>query len=306
MDRRRHSHQFRWLLAGVAVFFALVDSIVFAARFGDDPPPISSTSEVVSLVVAAAIAYIVANSVLARTAVQAALGCRPVAALRWAMAIVVMTLRPDMDQAAVAPQRAREGDRRLDHAMLRLLGITADVTQLGTSSVQANRHTILQLVALLEEAGHDAERFAAWRTPLLDRAARHGARLDGVRLGSVIRSYKAPLARAVGAAEYQAIAQSMTKLLTAWACDDFDTMVGGAPEVTKTWSWRSAIPRLANTLVLAVAGLVLPSLPLYRQDPSAATTTRYTLLIAAAVALTTNTVSTWGAVSGALNTTPRK
>jgi len=122
-------------------------------------------------------------------------------------------------------------------------------------------------------------------------------------LAATVRAAKVPLARAIHRGELEAVRALLIPVLTAWSDPDgtgFTTLLDAAAETERVAIWRRAGGRIWNAVLLAAAGIVLPALPIYHSDPSAALGARYSLLLAAAFALTTGKVSAWDTVSSEL------
>jgi hypothetical protein len=193
--------------------------------------------------------------------------------------------------------RALHGTRRrigrplpLDQVAAQLVVVAAQVQGYSKSPQTADQRSLRAEVNSLERAAHDAERFALPRAPRWDRNAQRAAAMDGLRLASVIRAHKMPLARALSAEDFAKIARSLTAGAGAWSQGDFNAMVLSAPEVTLPARSRAVIVRLAPAVTLIVLGIVLPLLPPLNATAQAAASARTSLLVSAVLALATGAV----------------
>ena len=115
-------------------------------------------------------------------------------------------------------------------------------------------------------------------------------RQDGTRLAWAIRDAKAPLARAIHPHDYTAVATRLAGLLLIWADSgqsDLTTMISGGSSVVGISRWRRLISRIWNAVLLVAAAIVLPLLPIYTNDHTAAAGLRYALITAAVLSVAT-------------------
>jgi hypothetical protein len=180
--------------------------------------------------------------------------------------------------------------RPLDRVATQLVVIAARVWALAGASGAVDQASVRMQVDALERAARDAQRFALARAPRWDGDARRAARRDGWRVAVVIRAHKAPLARAVGAEDFAAVARSLTGGLAAWSREDFASMVGGAPATTPPGRSRAVVARLLPAVTMAVLAVVLPLLPPLNATAQAASSARVSLLVGAVLALVTGAV----------------
>lgn len=198
----------------------------------------------------------------------------------------------------------RRRGHALDEPMLGLLNAAAGAARIGDGSLPDEYATVRGLISGLEVAAARAQGFASRRVPMLDFTTRVEADRDGARLASLIRGFKAPLARATRPADFTAAAATMADLLLAWA-DDRGQGLGAAldkaPDVRRPNVWQRLRGRVGNAVLLAAAGVALPELPIYAHDPAAAMGARYTLLTAAVFALVTGGAPAWDTIGSVLD-----
>jgi hypothetical protein len=178
----------------------------------------------------------------------------------------------------------------LDGVATRLVVVAAGVWRCSDRAGEVGDREVRSLVAALESAAREAQRCFRLGVPWRDRATRRAAGADGARLAAVLRAHKAPLMRALGPADFAAVARSLTGGLDARARGDLATMLRTAPEVTAPrgpWPW---LRRLGPAAVLAVLGIVLPLLPPLREVAPAAAAARTSLLVGALMAVVTGGV----------------
>jgi hypothetical protein len=196
-----------------------------------------------------------------------------------------------------AGRRRRDpGNRHLDSGMLGLLSCAVAVNELAKGSGPAPAETVKGLIVRIEMAAQELEIYAIERVPRFDLTTRRIAADDGVRLASVARGVKAPLARAIGPQDYAAAASAITRMLLAWSrpgSSELDMLVRDAPGVKKIFLPRRLAGRLWQAALLALAGVALPLLPIYTTNQAAGTSARYALFTAAVVALATGSVPVW-------------
>lgn len=181
------------------------------------------------------------------------------------------------------------GNRYLDSGVLRLLGCTVTIGELSRAQTLPNSRVVTSAILDLELAAADIEQYAVSRVPRTDTATRRLARLDGLRLASVIRDTKAGVARAIHPRDYTAPASTLTGFLLAWARPGQpglrDMTSGDPPDPEESW-WRRLASRIWSAVLLTAGGAFLPLLPFYDNDRAAAAGLRYALLTAAVLTLT--------------------
>ena len=181
-----------------------------------------------------------------------------------------------------------DGNRYLDSGVLRVLSCAVTISELGGGQALPDSRAIKSVIFDLELAAADIQQYAVSRVPRTDTATRRLAHLDGLRLASVIRDTKAPVARAVHPRDYATAASTLTDFLQAWARPgqhDFADKAQGDPAVSRYPWLRRAAARVWSAVLLAAGGIFLPLLPIYSHDHAAAGGLRYALLTAAVLAL---------------------
>lgn len=132
------------------------------------------------------------------------------------------------------------------------------------------------------------EQYAVDGVPRFDAATRHLVHQDGALLASMIRSAKAPVARAVHPCNYTTVAAILIRFLLAWAHSepsDFTAAMGSNASTRQMPLWRRLVGWIWSAVLLAAAAVGLPLLPIYNDNHAAAAGLRYALLTAAVLAL---------------------
>lgn len=183
---------------------------------------------------------------------------------------------------------APAGNSRLDSGLLQLLDCTVTLDEMSRGDALPGAGAVKSLIAGIELAAAVIERYSVSRVPRMDTATRRLAVQDGLRLASVIRSTKAPVAGAIKPGDYRVAAASLADFLLAWAQSGdgrIMTVLGDNMRVERTPPWRRITGRVWNAVLLAAGGAFLPFLPIYNGDPAAAAALRYALVTAAVLAL---------------------
>jgi len=80
------------------------------------------------------------------------------------------------------------------------------------------------------------------------------------RVAGLVRAHADAAATAVGSADLNRVAESLTSGLVAWAQGDTGALLAVAPTATARQRWRPVLLRLGSTAALAVAAALLPRL----------------------------------------------
>jgi hypothetical protein len=286
------------LLAVFAVVYGFVDGHAIArAAHGHTHSQFTVTGEFAAFAELTTVGVVLGLLIAAASQADALGRVGDGASLSWTGAMALGLA--DRDDSAV-----RRSGHTLDEPMLGLLNTAAGAARVGAGSLPDDHATIRALISGLEVAAARAQGFASGRVPMLDFTTRVEADRDGARLASLIRGFKAPLARATRPADFTAAAVAMTDLLLAWADDDGEglgAMLDKAPDVRRPSLWQRLRSRIGNAVLLAAAGVALPELPIYAHDPAAAIGARYTLLTAAVFALVTGGAPAWDTIGSVLD-----
>jgi hypothetical protein len=281
-------HDFLMLYIPALVIAASLYSAVNAAAFNTAASSFFYAREFAAFIVVTALGFVLAYLLLAYAYASALQ--KPVASqtLSWAGTLAGTAISAWFPAARRSPVPA--GNPHLDSGLLHLLGCTVTIDRMGRGPVLASTRTVRSVILSLEVVATDLEQYAVNRVPRFDTATRRLARQDGARLASVIRNVKAPVARAVHPCNYTTVAATLAGFLLAWAhteTDDLTAVTGGDVSIRQAPLWRRIISRIWNAVLLAAAAVVLPLLPIYNSDPTAAAGLRYALFTAAVLALAT-------------------
>ncbi len=271
-----------------ALLYSIVNASVFNAAASRQEPSLFYVREfgafVVVTVLGCMLTYLVAAYAYA-SALQKLSGSQA-SSWAWVLAATAFTAWFPAARTSSVPA----GNPRLDSALLRLLGCAVSIDGLGHGQGLASPRAVRSVILDLELAAADMEQYAVERVPWSDAVTRRVARQDGVRLASLIRDAKAPLAGAVHPSDYTAVATLLAGFLLAWADSGqsgLTTVISGDASVGRISLWRHVAGRIWNAVLLAAAAILLPLLPIYNNDPAAAAGLRYALLTAAVLALAT-------------------
>ncbi|WP_155128682.1 hypothetical protein [[Actinomadura] parvosata] len=185
------------------------------------------------------------------------------------------------DPPPIAPQGDRSNGRKNAHGG----GNQAPSKQRADSRPWANGNYIRLLVAELERAAQDAEKFALQHVPYRDTATRRKAQILGLRFAEAIRSHKEALVRTAKVEDLAATEESLILGLEAWTKGDLETLLAAVPDAEVKRKWQPVLGRLWPAAILCAGAFAIPALPLFSNAPEAASSARITLLIAAVLAV---------------------
>ncbi|MGV9696886.1 hypothetical protein ACWDTR_14135 [Streptomyces sp. NPDC003470] len=134
----------------------------------------------------------------------------------------------------------------------------------------------LEKAARKAEAALPARPFAGGRGP---------ARADTLRLATVLRQHRTPIARAGGPGSFDLVRQSLCAGVIALIDDDWETLTAAAPPVTALSRLRRTTAAVWPPVVLLTAAVALPWIPAVAQAPDVASGVRVTLIITAVLSL---------------------
>jgi hypothetical protein len=189
----------------------------------------------------------------------------------------------------------------LDVAMIRLFDVACWVEWCRSSRRWHQRTYVSQLVAELDQAAREAERYGVQRVYWWNMSARREARRAGMRIAAVIRAHRAPLVSAVSPGDLRKITVSLFAGVNAWTDGDIGKLIQNAPEISLRDWVRPIVSRLWPATVLVVSGIVLPMLSVFKDSPAAAQSMRVTLFVAGAIATVSGGVAVSDRVNAALD-----
>jgi hypothetical protein len=276
------------VMGAAALLYSIVNASALKAPDGRQALWLFYVSEFIAFAVVTAMGWLIAYLVMAYaygSALQKSAGSQ---ALSWTE-VLAMTI-PTAWLPAARTSSLPVGNPRLDSALLRLLRCVVNIDCLGHGQYLANTRSVRSVILRLELTAAEMEQYAVERVPRSDAVTRRVARRDGVRLASLIRDAKGPLARAIHSNDYMAVAARLAAVLLAWvdSGQDLTTMINDDAAIERISLWRRVVGRLWSPVLLAAAGIVLPLLPIYNNDHAAAAGLRYALLTAAVLSLVTN------------------
>jgi hypothetical protein len=220
--------------------------------------------------------------------------------------IVVFTVglgRPAIGMYRKREPKAKVALQPLDRTGTRLVAVSALIHDLSKNSDDIGFREVRTLVAELEILARDAAQFAVSRVPWWDRATRHAALQEGLRLAALIRAHKHCLVTAITGDDFEDVAKSLTGGAQAWANGDLAAMLHGSPDIRPARWGMSLLKRLAPALLLAVLGVVLPLVPPLSHIAQAGDSFRIAIFVAAALTLASSTSQTSDLVRTAVERT---
>lgn len=193
---------------------------------------------------------------------------------------------------------------RLDLAMLRLLDVASAALWCSERKWRwSNAAYSREIIAEIEHAARDAERFSLVRVPRMDYQARHYEERIGLRVASTIRSHKHVLATARDGTDYTEVAASIIRGLNAWLVGDLCSFLDSsdAGEAHKRRYLEIFARRALPAALLVSAAFLLPLIPIFHEFPDGILYIRVSLLISAFLAIVTGEISTSGRITTILD-----
>jgi hypothetical protein len=273
-------------LAGAAILFGIVNTSAFNIAAVRHVSPLYYVGEFAAFIVVTALGCVLAYLLLAYAYASALQKPEASQTLNWAGTLAATAVMAWLPAARRSSTPA--GDPHLDSGLLRLLGCAVAIDRMGRGQFLPDPRTVRSVILSLELTAATVEQYAVGRVPLSDTATRRRAREDGIRLASVIRSAKAPMARAVHPRNYTAVAVTLGGFLLSWAQaepGDFTAAITGNTNIGQASPWLRVARRIWTAVLLAAAAVGLPLLPIYNSDHTAAAGLRYALITAAVLAL---------------------
>jgi hypothetical protein len=274
------------VLAAAAILYGIANTSAFTAAASPQDSLVSYLREFAAFAIVTALGLVIAYLALAYSCASALGGPWSSETIGWAGALAATAFT--VWRPGVRDSPRPDGNRYLDSAVLRVLSCAVTISELSRGPALPDARTIRSVIFDLELAAADIQQYAVSRVPRTDTATRRLAHLDGLRLASVIRDTKAPLARAVHPGDYTTAARVLADFLLAWARPgqhDLADKAQGDPAVARYPWLRRAAARIWSAVLLAAGGIFLPLLPIYSNDHAAAAGLRYALLTAAVLAL---------------------
>lgn len=192
-------HGFLWLylpvLAAAAILYCIVGTSAFDSAATRHVSLLFYVHEFAAFAVVVLLGFVIAYLALAYAYAAALGGSWSSETISWSGALVATAVTVWFPVARSSPSPS--GNPYLDSGLLRLLGCAVTINDLGHGQCLADPRTVRSVIINLELAAADIEQYALSRVPRSDTSTRRLARQDGVRLASVIREAKAPVAGAV-------------------------------------------------------------------------------------------------------------
>ncbi|MEU5209352.1 hypothetical protein [Streptomyces sp. NPDC020742] len=100
----------------------------------------------------------------------------------------------------------------------------------------------------------------------MEISLRREIRIQNKRIAKILRDHSRALAKAGNQADYERVLASLTGGLLAAARDDWDALLDGAPEVTRSSLATQMLTRLWPAVLLLGSATVLPLIPAFSES----------------------------------------
>ena len=195
------------VLAGAAILFSIVNASAFNIATIRHVSSFYYLDEFAAFIVVTALGFVLAYLLLAYACANALQKSEASQTLSWAGTLAATAVSAWFPALRRSPAPA--GNPHLDSGLLRLLGCTITIDRMGRGQLLSDPRTVRTVILSLELAAADLEQYAVDRVPRFDTMTRRLVRQDGALLASVIRSAKAPVARAFHPCNYTTVAATL-------------------------------------------------------------------------------------------------